>query len=248
MLHSQSQCVSTLDKNGNKVAEGHKASFCLEDTFCDSGVEHQWNCTSKGQQGITPNCYDVYKWNIDCQWIDITDVKGSTGQFWLRIHLNPDNRVAESDFQNNVGICKIANYGAYINVLHCQHGEYFLFSYICFMLVVAHLPKHGKNTMFFCCVVLCCVVTEHTCWLYLVPETCGSGTHSKECREGGGKGGIFCYDKLPYYCVMLCYVILCCVVLRCVVLCCVMFVLYVLLCPVLNLLYFPLHVLCCAMI
>lgn len=111
------------DLKGNKIAEGHKASFCLEDTHCDFGVPRQWNCTSKGEQGISPNCYDVYGWSIDCQWVDMTDIRARTGEYYLRIHLNPNNKVAESDYQNNVGICRILDYGHHIHPVHCQHGK-----------------------------------------------------------------------------------------------------------------------------
>ncbi|KAJ0058855.1 hypothetical protein NL108_001079, partial [Boleophthalmus pectinirostris] len=58
---------------GRKVAEGHKASFCLEDTSCEPGFRRRYACTSH-TQGLSPGCHDIYAANIDCQWIDITDV------------------------------------------------------------------------------------------------------------------------------------------------------------------------------
>ncbi|XP_070701079.1 protein-lysine 6-oxidase-like [Pempheris klunzingeri] len=102
---------------GRKVAEGHKASFCLEDTGCDSGFRRRYACTSH-TQGLSPGCHDIYAANIDCQWIDITDVP--PGNYILKVTVNPNFHVLESDFTNNVVRCDITYTGIYVQTRNCR--------------------------------------------------------------------------------------------------------------------------------
>lgn len=102
---------------GRKVAEGHKASFCLEDTGCDPGFRRRYACTAH-TQGLSPGCHDVYAANIDCQWIDITDVP--PGNYILKVMVNPNFHVMESDFNNNVVRCDITYTGTYVQTRNCR--------------------------------------------------------------------------------------------------------------------------------
>ncbi|XP_058504502.1 lysyl oxidase-like 5b [Solea solea] len=103
--------------SGLKVAEGHKASFCLEDTGCDPGFRRRYACTAH-TQGLSPGCHDTYAANIDCQWIDITDVP--PGNYILKVTVNPDFYVMESDFSNNVVRCDITYTGVYVQTRNCR--------------------------------------------------------------------------------------------------------------------------------
>ncbi|XP_041034401.1 lysyl oxidase homolog 1 [Carcharodon carcharias] len=102
---------------GRKVADGHKASFCLEDTTCDFGHLKRYACTAH-TQGLSPGCYDTYNADIDCQWIDITDVQ--PGKFILKLQVNPNYLIQESDFTNNVIRCNIHYTGRYVATTNCK--------------------------------------------------------------------------------------------------------------------------------
>lgn len=91
-----------LDQTGNRIAEGHKASFCLEDNDCQEGSTARYQCANYGDQGISVGCgectvpvchsrerqlfllaVDIYKYDLDCQWIDISDI--SPGEYFLKV-------------------------------------------------------------------------------------------------------------------------------------------------------------------
>ena len=97
-----------LDSSGNIVATGHKQAFCLLDTeryvTSDSTVRRtpQYECDN---QGISRGWGDSYTPDLDCQWVDVTDV--APGQYQLRIRINQSHTLLELRYDNNEAIVPV---------------------------------------------------------------------------------------------------------------------------------------------
>lgn len=89
-----------LDLTGAVVATGHKQAFCLLDSVPvgleGAPTQPRFHC---GFQGLQRGWADIYGEGLDCQWVDITSVPD--GEYVLRITINPDAVIDESDFSNN---------------------------------------------------------------------------------------------------------------------------------------------------
>ena len=86
-----------VDANGGTVATGRKQSFCLADSFRFSGNQPAtYDCDN---QGISAGWGDTYASDIDCQWVDITNV--TPGNYFLEVIVNPDHLLNESNYGNN---------------------------------------------------------------------------------------------------------------------------------------------------
>ena len=75
---------------------GMKTGFCMRDNLCIGGAVQHYTCDN---QGITAGCADHYGSHLPCQWIDFTDVP--PGEYVLRITVNADRLIPESNYTNN---------------------------------------------------------------------------------------------------------------------------------------------------
>lgn len=101
--------VDSEGNSGEIVARSEKISFCLFDVQnvvpgapttgaadCDSDI---------GPMHISPGFADVYRRNIEGQWIVINDVPD--GDYYLESYIDPDNRIQEEREENNLARVKV---------------------------------------------------------------------------------------------------------------------------------------------
>lgn len=98
-----------VNDEGVHQVSGHKASFCLEDSDClERGPRPltYFRCGRdyRGYQGISANCGDTYHRNLDCQWVDVTDLP--LGTYRLVVSVNPHRKVPEMRYDNNAVSCE----------------------------------------------------------------------------------------------------------------------------------------------
>lgn len=76
-----------------------KQGFCLVDKYEAQARASvgQYTCE---YQGLSPGWADDYDSSLDCQWLDITGV--APGQYTLRVTVNPDGVLPESNRANNI--------------------------------------------------------------------------------------------------------------------------------------------------
>ncbi len=88
-------------KNGSTVvAAGLKVGHCLTDSVRWDPAANASAVYGCDNQGIQVGWADIYRANLDGQWIDITGVP--PGSYTLELEINPDRILEESDYSNNV--------------------------------------------------------------------------------------------------------------------------------------------------
>jgi Lysyl oxidase len=79
------------DRNDRVVGFGHKQSFCMTDSRRYSGDRpRRFDCHF---QGITVGWADRYGFDLDGQWVDVTDVP--PGDYVLIVTVNPEGKLPE---------------------------------------------------------------------------------------------------------------------------------------------------------
>jgi hypothetical protein len=105
---------------GSEVTVGHKNGWCLMDSgIFDADLAaaagndcNRYDC---GDQGIGLGCQDTYGANLNCQWIDITDVPDGTYQ--VEVTVNPDFDIEELDLTNNQATATVEISGDVVTLL-----------------------------------------------------------------------------------------------------------------------------------
>jgi hypothetical protein len=81
------------------IVVGRKQAFCLLDSAPYAAGARPSSGYTCDYQGITVGWQDIYYSNLDCQWLDITDVP--PGNYLLTVEVNPERKIVERNYRNN---------------------------------------------------------------------------------------------------------------------------------------------------
>src|SRR5262249_44578964 len=93
----------------SKFVAGHKQGFCVVDVVkvgaagATRDPRTYWDCF--GNQAISVGWGDEYTFNLDGQWIDVTDVP--TGTYMLEVETNPGHTYLEASYSNNTAAVQV---------------------------------------------------------------------------------------------------------------------------------------------
>ena len=94
------------DEYGQYIPIGFKNGFCVIDLNCPSQDMYKYSCN---YMGISAGCTDIYAENIDCQWVDITDVPDGNYTFVTRVNWDnaPDalGQIERDSLNNWAQVC-----------------------------------------------------------------------------------------------------------------------------------------------
>lgn len=106
------------DASLTPLPNSFKNGFCVLDLECNNGGALKYSCE---YMGISAGCEDIYDAELDCQWIDITDLPAGFYTFVTRINwLNrPDyfDRVEKNIANNFAQVCFNISYSNGIQVV-----------------------------------------------------------------------------------------------------------------------------------
>jgi hypothetical protein len=85
------------------VMYGHKYAYCMEDTVrvqdgAEISCDTSFDCSA---QGIFVGWADTYTYDLDCSWLDVTDIP--PGRYVLEVVINPAKIFHEVTYTNNFG-------------------------------------------------------------------------------------------------------------------------------------------------
>jgi len=82
-----------------QIVKGMKNGFCLEDVLRSDLTSTSPPVYTCSQQGLQAGWIDAYGSDLDCQWLDISDVP--SGWYLLTIEANPAHTIVEKNYANN---------------------------------------------------------------------------------------------------------------------------------------------------